>query len=256
MSQNNANSAEIINENANANSLEIMNAGTQETANSPKESFESVVQTIDYQKKFSESSAEALRLYEENKRLKEELESKAQDTDFLSQKKSQNTDSFYPGFEDLDEEAKNNLIAYTDTVTRRAKEEIYKDPAIAFAKSQYNEQRWDSALNKVTAQFPDLAEARSDFKSKYYNPSNVPENIENILTDIAKIYLFDKAKEIGAKELQDKSERVDLERNTAGARESIATRTLEDWNRMAQENPTKFRTLSKEFNDDLKSGKI
>jgi len=244
--ENDANSVVDTDENANANSQEI-NKGTQENDNSTNTTQDNVGQVVDYQKKFSESSKEAQRLFEENKRLKEQFETKDN---------TQNTDNFYPGFENLDEEAKNNLIAYTNTVTKRAKEELYRDPAIAFAKKQYNEQIWDSAFQKAVQDYPELANSKDEFKSKYYNVNNVPQNIESILKDVAKIHLYDKAKEIGAKEQTEKDKRIDGERATAGNKDSQARRTLEDWTRMASENPAQFAKLSKEYNQDLSTGKI
>lgn len=247
-----ANSVVDTVENANANSQEI-NKGTQENDNSINTTIDNVGQVVDYQKKFSESAKEAQRLYEENKMLKELFQAKDKEEEVIQ---PQNTDNYYPGFEELDEDAKRNLIAYTDTVTKRAKEEIYRDPAIAFAKKQYNEQVWDSAFNKALQEYPELAASKDEFKSKYYNVNNVPQNIDSILKDIAKIHLFDKAKEIGAKEETEKQSRIDLERNTAGKKDPTVKRSLEDWSRMASENPAKFSKLSKEYNEDMKSGKI
>lgn len=250
---NDANSVIEPIENAQANSQEV-DQGTQENDNSTNTIVENVAQTIDYQKKFSESSSEALRLYQENKALREALELKDKAPEPTPVET--NMDGLYPGFEDLDEDAKKNLLAYTDTVTKRAKEELYRDPAIAFAKKQYNEQVWDSALNNTIQMYPELASSKEEFKSKYFNVNNVPENVGEILKDIAKIHLFDKAKEIGAKEQTEKQSRVEVERTTSGTKDPTVSRTLEDWNRMATENPNKFRQLSKEFNEAMKSGKI
>ena len=69
---------------------------------------------------------------------------------------------------------------------------------------QYNEQVFDSALNKTIEKYPELSSDKENFKNKYYNVNNVPANIETILGDVAKIYLFDKAKEIGAREESEK----------------------------------------------------
>jgi hypothetical protein len=251
--QDNANSVDNAVENANANSQEVVK-GTQETDNSTNAKAENVASAIDYQKKFSESAKEAQRLYEENKALREQFELKDKVQEHFVQE--QPADNLYPGFEDLDEDAKNNLISYTNTVTKRAKDELYKDPAIAFARKQYNEQVWDSAFQKTLQAHPELADSKDEFKTKYFNVNNVPENIEAILQDIAKIHLFDKAKEIGAKESIEKASRVDLERTTAGMKETQAKRSLEDWQRMAGENPAKFAALSKEYHDDLNAGRI
>lgn len=249
--ENNANSVvdTVVNVD-NTNSQEI-NKGTQENENSTNATIENVVQTVDYKKKFSESSSEAQRLFKENEELKKSLMLKDNVHENV-----QNTDSFYPGFEDLDEDAKNNLIAYTNTVTNKAKEELYKDPAIAFARTQYNEQIWESAFNQTVSKYPDLANSKDEFKSRYFNPNNVPQNINSILEDVAKIHLFDKAKEIGVKEAEEKKNLDDIERATSGENKSTVTRSLGDWQRMAQENPGKFASLSKEYQSDLASGKI
>jgi hypothetical protein len=202
---------------------------------------------IDYRKKFAESAKEAQRLYEENKRLKEST---------LAKGTEQATEELYPGFDNLDEETQRNLAAYTETIARRAKEEILKDPAISHAKSAYNESKFNSAFLKTIEKYPELKDSANDFKAKYYNPNLVPENIDSILEDVAKMYLFDKAKDIGAREEKAKAERVDMERATGGDKTPQARRSLEDWQRMSTENPQKFASLSKEFNADMESGKI
>jgi hypothetical protein len=165
-------------------------------------------------------------------------------------------ENLYPGFEQLDKEAQDNLINYTNIVTKRAKDEILKDPAIAFARNNYSETKWNNAFESVATKFPELKTDKENFKAKYFKAGNVPNNIENILEDIAKIHLFDKAKEIGAKEEKAKTDRIDTERSTGGDRTPKSVRSLEDWQRMANENPQKFASLSKEYNSDIESGKI
>jgi len=255
--ENNANSNEETIVDANAN-LQETNQGTQEMDNSTNQTIDNVASTVDYQKKFSESSKEALRLVELQKEKDAEIERLNRELELRDNGHTnvQNTDNLYPGYEDLDEDARKNLIAYTNTVTNKAKQELYKDPAIAFAVKQYNEQKWDSAFNKAASQFPELAQTKDEFKSKYYNVNNVPENIDSILVDIAKIHLFDKAKQIGVKETEEKQNRIEVERTTAGAKDTTAKRSLEDWMRMSKENPSEFAKNSKQFNEDLASGKI
>jgi hypothetical protein len=166
------------------------------------------------------------------------------------------TEILYPGYEYLNEDERKNLVAYTDTITKKAQEAIYKDPAIAFARNSYNENKWEQAFNAVSTQHPELKNSKDEFKSKYFKANNVPDNIENLLGDIAKIYLFDKAKNIGAEEERAKINRIETERNTGGDRTPTTSRSLEDWNRMAQENPAKFASMSKEYNADISTGKI
>lgn len=219
---------------------------TETTVENPTEEAEP---QIDYRNKFAESSKEALRLYEENKRLQEELEAKGTE-------ETPPANDLYPGFEELDPEAQANLIAYTDMVTRRAMENVYKDPAIAFAKRTYNETKFDKALAEVVSKYPNLVNSKDEFKNKYFNPNNTPDNIDVILEDMAKIHLFDKAKDIGVQEEQQKANRIDLERSTGGEKAPTSSRSLEDWHRMMQENPAKFAKLSKEYNADMASGKL
>jgi hypothetical protein len=211
-------------------------------------------QDIDYKTKFAESSKEALRLLDENKKLAAELAAKGNPP--APQGGAAATESLYPGFEELDPEAQKNLISYTDAITKRTREEIYKDPAISFAVRNYNENKFDKAFESIVAKFPELKNSKDEFKTKYFNPSNTPDNIETILGDIAKIYLFDKAKEIGAKEEQDRAGRIDMERASGGDKTPQPSRSLDDWRRMAQENPVKFASLSKEYNADLAAGKL
>lgn len=211
---------------------------------------------IDYKKKFSESSGEAQRLFRENQEKDKIIAEFRKDPLLDSKTNLDDAEVLYPGFEELDEDAQRNLLAYTDTVTKRAREEILKDPAISFARLAYNEKKFNDAFDAVSATYPELKNSKEDFKSKYFNPNNVPENIETILGDVAKIYLFDQAKEIGATEERNKAERIDLERGTGGDKEPQQSRTLDEWNRMAQENPAKFAKLSKEFNADMEAGKL
>jgi hypothetical protein len=242
---------------ANANP-ELKNDQGTEGKVTPKDLATGADQVVDYQVKFSESSKEAIRLLNENKAKDLEIERLRQ----LSEKGSQDeslgeiTENLYPGFEELDEQAKENLIKFTNSVTKRAQDQILKDPAIAFSRQIFNEKKWDSAFENVVSKRPELKEKRDEFKAKYFKASNVPDNIENILDDVSKIFLFDNAKEIGARELEEKSKRMDLERTTGGNKEAPASRSLQDWQKMAQDNPVQFAKMSKEYHADLSAGKL
>ena len=210
---------------------------------------------IDYEKKFSESSREALRLLEETKakdaeiqRLKELAEQGAN--------YSNNPDDFYPGFEQLSDDEQRNLVAYTEGIKRKALDEIKKDPAFSYARESYNERKWDTAFDSVTNEFPELRDSKDEFKKKYFNVNNVPENINDILKDLSKVHLFDRARDLGAKDAIEKAGRIDIERQQAGDKTPTASRSLEDWHRLAQSNPQQFAKLSKEYKSDLESGKL
>lgn len=203
-------------------------------------------QVIDYETKFRESAREAQRLYAEKKKLEEQLSSQSETFN-----KAPDTELF-DGFKDLDEDAQHNLLSFAETVRKKALDEVYKDPAIAFARTSYNEKKWETAFAEATKDIPELAEKAQDFRTKYYNPNNVPDNMSDIIKDLAKIYLFDSAKQVGAKEEAEKSQRINLEDVTGGDKTPPgASRSMEEWQRMAQENPQKFASLSKEFNEDL-----
>lgn len=207
---------------------------------------------IDYETKFSESSKEGIRLHKENEELKAKLEERTEPDNY-----NNDSESLYPGFEDLGEAEQKNLISYTDGIRKRAVEDIYKDPAIAHAQESYNKQRWNEALNKTLDEYPQLKDNRADFESKYYNKNNVPENIGEIVGDMAKIYLFDSAKDIGSQDAIEQQKRIDIERSKGGGNQDPgSTRTLEDWSTMAQNNPAKFAQMSKEYNADLDAGKL
>ena len=136
--------------------------GTEQTVTDQTEQ-----ETVDYQKKFSESSKEALRLLDEKKKLETELETyrAAGIIDGL-QTRTPDTEFLYPGFEDLDKDSQDNLVAYTNAVTERAKKEILEDPSIAFAKKNYNDNLWETAFSEVLSEFPELGAAKDEFKSK------------------------------------------------------------------------------------------
>lgn len=225
--------------------------GAEKTGNPTKEGEP----TVDYRTKFAESSKEALRLLEENRekeRIIEELKAKAN----TPAKADVTTDNLYPGFEQLDPEAQANLVAYTNLVTKRTLEGVNNDPAIKFAKEQYNASKWEQAFGATLEKYPELKDSKEDFKKKYFKADVVPDNITDILGDLAKIHLFDKAKDLGAQEEKKKAERVDLERATGGDKTPQASRTLSDWQRMSVENPAQFAKMAKEFNSDMASGKL
>ena len=209
---------------------------------------------IDYKEKFSASSREAQRLAEELKareaRLAELEEASKPGKD------STISEEIYPGFNDLPQDEQENLIRYTQSIENRVASKLQSDPAYTFAKKQYNEGKWNSAFEKVVSQHPQLAEHREDFKSKYFKADNVPDNIDEILGDLSKVYMYDHAKDIGAQEEAAKANRIEIERQKGGDKTPKASRSLEDWSRMAQENPAQFAKQAKQYREDLNSGKL
>ncbi len=252
------NNNEQVNLDANANqdNTQTQVTETETTVNQDQEAD----QGIDYKVKFSESSREAQRLLQEKKDLEARLAELEQGTQ-QSQEETyvstgQTMEDLYPGFSQLEPDAQANLIAYTDTVKKSVTGEIYKDPAIAFARKSYNESVWDKAFDSVASTYPELVNSKSEFKQKYFNVNNVPQNVESILKDIAKIYLFDKSRDMGAQDERNRQDRIETERANGGNKDQPIGRTLQDWERMAQEDPSKFARMSREYAADLASGKL
>jgi len=232
----------------------------EEGAN-PIETVESPVEVTpetsaeDYKKKFSESSKEALRLFEESKTKDAEIERLTKLTE-SGANHSSDSDSLIDGFDLLSEEEQQNLLKYTASIEKRVTDKFNKNPAIAFAQETYNEKRWDSAFSDISSKYPDLS--KTDFKAKYYKKGvDVPDNIPDLLNDLAKIELFDKAQDIGARKAHEENGRIEVERAKGGDKTPTATRSLEDYQRLSANNPMEFATkYAKQFNEDMASGKL
>lgn len=196
----------------------------------------------DYKVKFSESSKEANRLLEQNRIKDAEIERLRQlaESNQTGANHSNNSEQIIPGFDMMSEEEQKNLLAYTDGIRKTVRQEIYKDPAIAHSVHQYNEGVWNTSFEQIVSEYPELREHKDEFKSKYFRADNVPSNIKDILGDVAKVYLFDKARDIGAKKALEQADRIDTERVNGGDKIPAPTRTTEDWHRLSQENPVKF----------------
>lgn len=217
-----------------------------------KETVKTESETIDYREKFVQSAKGAQQLLKE----KQELEARIAQLESDKQERPDIGDDLIPGFDTLDPEAQKNLLDYTRVVTKKAEENLMSRPAFAFAERSYNENKFNSALDVVVAEFPALASNKAEFKALYFNPTNVPDNIQDILESMAKVYLFDKAKDIGAEEAKAAADRVQLEDTTGGERGVSARRSLADWQTMARTNPAKFASLKKEYEADIESGQL
>lgn len=237
-------------------------SGTEQKATAQTEQHQQNVETVDYRAKFIESSKGAHALLERNKQLEAELaeargvSSPAGTSTPLPSHSSEQPVTLYPGFEELDENEQKRVTAFAESVRRSAIEEINSRPSLAFAEKQYNESRWEEAFSAATSEFPELTGMKDEFKSKYFHPNNVPDNIGDILKDMAKVHLFDKARQLGAEEAAQVAERVELENPTGGDKQPTATRSLADWQALAQQNPAKFAELKDQYEQDLKSGNL
>jgi len=163
-----------------------------------------------------------------------------------------------PDFEFLDASTQASLKGMFMAMDKRVSNALNNDVGVAMARKTFNTQKWEEAFNNVSAQFGgDLVSVKNEFKAKYFNPTvAVPSNIEQILTDLAKAFLYDTAKERGAKEALDDAGRVSLERSNGGIKEAPSGMSIDDWERLRKTNPLEFARRSKEFNDALNSGKL
>lgn len=212
---------------------------------------------IDYKNKFTESSKEALRLLEENKEKDAEIERLRRLSELKTTNDTQsdlNNDEFPEFFDHMSEVDKKNLIDFTTSIENRALKKISQNPAIAHSQVMYNTNRWDSAFEKAVEAFPELANEKADFKSKYFRADNVPENMDDLMPDLAKVYLFDKARDIGAKDVLEKENRIDTERQNGGGNTQPSGKSLEDWQRLAQSNPAEYARRAAEYHKEMETG--
>ena len=210
---------------------------------------------IDYKTKFSESAKEAQRLFAKKRELEievEQLRSASKSVEQNGTSYSDNPNELIPGFDSLSKEEQDNLLAYTDSIRRTTLDAIYKDPAIADSKKRYNESVWIETFESVADEYPELKNNKEDFKAKYFKADNaMPSNIKDITRDLAKIYLFDKASDIGARKATEEANRIDIERTNGGDKAPTEGRTIEDWQKLSISNPVKFAQEYKKYNDGL-----
>lgn len=249
----------------------------EETQSNPDETkTEDTVQTqdpdadkdVDYKAKFTDSFKEVMKTKQTLEQKEEEIAARdleierlrkiAEEGDGTSH--SGDTEVNFPGFSELDEVQQAEIIKFAKGIESKVKGEILSDPALVQARETFNERKWDNAFSELTADFPELADKKGDFKAKYYNSRNVPDNIKNILGTLAKSFLYDSAKEAGKKEAQEEiketADRIEIERTGGGDKKPATSRTLEDWSKLQQTNPAEFARRSKEYNADLASGNL
>ena len=151
------------------------------------------------------------------------------------------------------------MQAHVETVVGQAVEKVTKSPAIAFAKHQHNESRWNGAFERLcsNSELEGLEANKLEFKEKYFDPNLVPENIDEVLQEAAQSFLFRKLKD-NQEGQQVASERVELEDTTGGSKtpSTVTNRTIEEWQKLQQENPAKFAAEKKQFDEDMASGRL
>lgn len=214
-----------------------------EEQTNPQEVVPEVIdQEPDYKLKFTESQKEALR-------LRQELQAKEDEYNRIQALAEQDANhgndtepNLYPGFEDLSEAEQESLLAYTNSIRQRVTEDIYKNPAISYAEQSYATAKWNEEFEKVAEKYPDLKESKAEFTAKY-KKDKIPDNIGQLMEDLAKIHLFEKSSDIGAKRALEQASRIDIERTNPTTEQPKVERTEEDWFKLAQENPAKYAAL-------------
>lgn len=164
-----------------------------------------------------------------------------------------------PNFEFLDEDQQKSLYGVFNHIKTQLVQQISQDPGVQHGRRVVAEKTWDDAFD-AAAKNPlfgnELAQKKADFKARYYNPQNVPGNIEEIITELAKGYLFETAREIGRKEIQEEEGRIEPLRQTGGPGNGGSKMTINDWHLLQQKNPQEFARRSKEYNAQLKAGEL
>lgn len=217
-------------------------------------------ETVDYRQKYIASAKGANALLEENKKLKADL-AEAAKTDPAGTSTLQPTTpvqptSLYPGFENLPADEKDAVTVFADTVTQKTLEQVNSNPALSFAEKQYNESRWEEAFTLAAAEFPELASIKEDFKSKYFHPNHVPENISEIINTMAQAELYQKMKQSEPEATPQTEGRIEMEGPTGGDKTPPTSRSLQDWEHLARTNPAKFASLKSQYEADVSSGKF
>jgi hypothetical protein len=236
-------------------------AGTEQTETVQTELDENG-NPIDYRKKFIESSKGAHQLLKEKEEAERKLAEalKGQEPDGkdlnLQTPTTQQPTTLYPGFEELDESEKQRVTTFAASIQKAATDQMQSNPALVFAEKQYNNTRWEEAFAEAATEYPELKDMKDDFKSKYFHPGHVPDNISDIIKTMAKAELFDKARAIGAEEATEVAQRVQLEDPTGGDKTQPATRSLAQWQELARTNPVKFAESKEAYERDVASGKL
>lgn len=181
---------------------------------------------------------------------KTEIESAAANADTL-----EDFEKSIPNFDLLDPDTQGNLRGIFQALENRVFSKLNKDPGVAFARQTYADKKWSEAFDAIAPAFgEDLIKNKADFKSRYFQPNNVPDNIGEILTQLAKSYLFDAAKEAGAAEEREKNGRIDLERGNGGPKAPTSNMTIDDWEHLRMANPKAFAARSKEYDAWIAAG--
>jgi len=212
---------------------------------------------VDYEDKFKHSQKGALDLLERNKVLQAELDASRE---AKNKANNQIDEPLYPGFENLSEDEQANMRNYTSGIEERVVNRLSGRPEFAESQERFNELKWDKAFNMVAAAYPDLLEDKEEFKAKNFQANNVPDNIDSLLTTLARDFLFDKSRAIGRKEAEGKKDRIDPMRNTGGSggenQGAVLNKTLAEWENLAATDPAEFAKQGDLYDEDVKSGKL
>ncbi len=169
-------------------------------------------EAIDYKKKFSESSAEALRIREENKRLSQE---KAE----LEAKLSQRDDDT-----SLSREYDMDLLSETEKAILKNQKKLEKELQL-----MKEEKAWAEDFGKAVKQFPKLADRADEFKEFCYQ---YPKTID--APTLAKAFLFEEPQE------EKPTPKKGLEKPSSGSRQPQSGMSIEDITRLRTSDPKAY----------------
>lgn len=138
-----------------------------------------------------------------------------------------------------------------DNAVRR----IANDPAFAGAVGGANRSRLDQAFNKLASEdgYEAVLTYKDEIISRYFTDDlAIPEDAYSVLKPIAGGVLFEHRADIDA-ERKPKHDQVDMLGGQGGDKNPAPARSIEYWERLAQENPAEFAKaeVQKMFNEDM-----
>lgn len=154
-----------------------------------------------------------------------------------------------------DEGALNALERMGKIAEDNAIRRIASDPAFQGTLRSSNLSRLESAFHKLSQEegYEPLMDYKEEIISRYFQDElAIPEDVYSVLKPIAGSVLFEHRVEISEGE-KPKHDRVEMLGGQGGDKKVSPARSIEYWERIAQENPQEFAKpeVQKLFNEDM-----
>ena len=137
----------------------------------------------------------------------------------------------------------------------RALSKIARDPAFGSAVTGANMARLHEAFNTLAKEegYEAVLTYKQEIIDRYFqDPLNIPQDVMSVLKPIAGGVLYEHRDEIDTGR-KPKHDRVEMLGGQGGDKKPAPARSLEYWERFAQENPAEFAKpeIQKMFNEDM-----